>query len=136
LIGLPRVVFDMLLKRSTSPDWLVCSGKFITMPAWSHYPIPVVGVVIAFVGAFWVFTRRRDLIHLWATGVAGLLLYNSQFVSRIMIENYHWMYVWGPFLSLLMVLLVASPLEEGWRWAGLALRCLAAIVVLDVAAGC
>lgn len=137
LIGLPRIVFDLMLKRSTSPDWLIRAGKFLTVPAWSHYPIPVTGTLIALIGAVWVFTRRKDLIHLWATGVSALALYNSQALTRITVENYHWMYVWGPFLSFLLLLMaVLTLVEEGrGKWAGLALRGLAAIAVLDAAAG-
>jgi hypothetical protein len=134
-VGLPRVVFDMMLKRSTSTDWLVRSGKFITVPAWSHYPIPITGTFIALIGFIWVLARRRDLIHLWATGASALALYNSQAITRLMIENFHWLYVWGPFLTFLLLLMVVTPLVEDGRWAEVALRCLAVILVVDTAAG-
>jgi hypothetical protein len=136
VVGLPRIVFDAMLKRSTSTDWLVRSGKFVTVPAWSHYPIPITGTLIALIGLIWVLKRRRDLIHLWATGASALALYNSHALTRFMIENYHWLYVWGPFLTFLLTLMVVTPLVEDGRWAEAALRCLAAILVVDVAAGC
>jgi hypothetical protein len=135
LIGLPRIIGDVMLKRSTSADWLIRSGKFLTVPLGSHYPIPLVGTLVALIGFVWVFTRRRDLIPLWATGASGLALFNHHAFTGIMIENYHWMYVWGPALALLALLMVVPPLVEHGRWGKAASACLVVILALDMAAG-
>ena len=82
-----------------------------------------------------MWTRRRDLIHVWALGAAGLALYDSQIVTGITVENYHWLYVWGPCLSFLLCLMVAALLPEHGNRARIAFACLLAAALADVGAG-
>lgn len=142
LIGLPAVVLDFLLKRSTSPDWLLRTDKFLPIGRFDELLIPRVAttlIVLAAVIAWW---KRRDLLPIALLAIAGLLLTNHQVITKLQIENFHWDYVWGPALSILLVVLAAGAVSRGLagRWAtwgfgllvalgvvsGLGLRCVEA----------
>jgi len=135
LVGLPHVIADVMVKQSTPADWLIRSGKFVSRPRLSELDIPIMGSIVALIGLCWVWTRRRDLIYLWSLGVTGFLLYNNQIVTGLGIENYHWMYVWGPCFSFLLVLMAESLLPQEGRWARPAFVLLLGLGMADVAAG-
>lgn len=111
LIGLPSLISGFLLKRTTLPDWLQRSDKFLPISRLSELLIPTGAIILLIVCLLWVRYHRRDLIHLWSLAAAGILLANHQFLTGLQIENFHWLYVWGPSLSLLIILLVAGTLS-------------------------
>jgi hypothetical protein len=130
LIGLPSLVGDYLTKRSTSPDWLIRTDKFLPIPHLAELTLPKIAplALLATLPLAWKY--RRDLLHLWCLGLAGLLLVNHQVVTGLQIENFHFAaYVSHPCLTLLVVLGVAllirqaTRLRPAWPWlaAGLAL---------------
>jgi hypothetical protein len=135
LIGLPRFVTDIAISRSNSSDWLVRSGKMVPVSRLAQIDVPIMASIIAMVALIWVWTRRRDLLHLWAMGVSGLLLYNHQVLTAIQIENFHWMYVFGPCLSLLLILMIAAALPERGRLARALIGGLLIVAGADVAQG-
>jgi hypothetical protein len=135
LIGLPSVVASLMLKWSTPSDWLIRSGKLIHVSYLGGISLPKWAPVVVVLGFLWVWTRRRDLIHLWVLGTSGLILYGSHFLTGVDIENYHWMYVWGPCLSFLLALMVGSALPERGRWSRTAFGCLLAVVVANTTEG-
>ena len=51
---------------------------------------------------------HRELILPWSLAASGLFLMNHQVITGLQIENFHWSYVAGPCLSLLIGLLVAG----------------------------
>ena len=134
LIGLPQVIANVMIKQSTSSDWLIRSGK-LPVPRLADLDIPITGSMIALLGLYWVWTQCRDLIYLWALGASGLMLYNNQVITGVTVENYHWLYVWGPSLSFLLLVVAESVLLRDGRWARPAFVFLLAIAIADVAAG-
>ncbi|HWE37740.1 MAG TPA: hypothetical protein VG406_14325 [Isosphaeraceae bacterium] len=134
-IGLPRVVFDVMLKRSTAPDWLARFGKFVTVGRFEGLDVPKFAALLAVLGLAWVWARRRDLIYVWSLGAAGLALYHHQVVTRLQVENYHYMYVWGPCLALLLALWVADVLPARGPAARAGLAGLALVALADAGAG-
>ena len=48
----------------------------------------------------------------WSTAAAGLVLMNHQVMTGLQFENFHWSYVAGPCLSLLIGLLLANSLSR------------------------
>lgn len=66
LFGLPRFIADMMLRHSTLNDWLIRSGKFVPIPRLFEINVPFIASFLAVIGLFWVWTHRRDLIHVWA----------------------------------------------------------------------
>jgi hypothetical protein len=83
--------------------------------------IPKLALLILAIGLVWVWRRRKDLLFLWALAAAGLLLANHQIVTGLQINNFHWSYVWGPAITLLVVLLIVGevrrlhwPKEAAW----------------------
>jgi hypothetical protein len=108
LASLPALIVSALAKKHTLPDWLLRTDNFLPIGRMSELLIPVGAVVMLCVTGAWVLLRRRDLIYLWAMGIAGVLLANHQLITGLQIQNYHWAFVWGPALSTLIVLLVSE----------------------------
>ena len=67
-------------------------------------------VVLLVVTAVVVWRFRRELILPWSMAAAGLVLMNHQIMTGLQLENFHWSYVAGPCLSLLIGLLLAAGL--------------------------
>jgi hypothetical protein len=112
LVGLPQVVWGYVQKKSFSPDFLPRSDNFLPIARFSEFLIPRAGLLLLAVSLVWVWSRRRDLIHLWCLSAAGLALMNHQVVSGLQIQNHHWFYAWGPLLTLLVVLLCHGELSR------------------------
>lgn len=135
LVGLPHVVADLMVKQSTSPDWLIRSGKLVSRPHLSDVGVPTIGLIVALIGLWWVWTRRRDLTYIWTLGISGLALYLNHIVTGMDIENYHWNYVWGPCFSFLLVLMGESLLPQSGRWARPAFVLLLGLGIVGVSTG-
>ncbi len=135
LVGLPVIVAGMQLKRAGLIDWMARSSTFLPIPRTSGLTFPKLGILVAVVGMVWCLRSRRDLLYLWALGVAGLLLLNHQAVTGLEIQNFHWTYVWGPCLTLLAVLLVVGALAQRWSgpWSRTSLAATAVFVGLTLA---
>jgi hypothetical protein len=126
-LGALRVYWDLLLKQSTAPDWLVRSDKFVPISRLADLKPPVVATLVVLVGFVWIWRRRRDALYLWAMACAGVILFKSHIVTGRDIENYHWFYVWGPCCSLLLLLLIVCLLPREGAWGKL--TCLAVLTV-------
>jgi hypothetical protein len=111
LLGVPGLVSSYLLRRSTAEDWLLRSDKFLAIDRFSELIVPRPAVLLLLLGALVVWRHHRELILTWSLAASGLLLMNHQIVTGLQIENFHWSYVCGPSLSLLIGLLLA-------RWFG------------------
>ncbi|MBX6311807.1 MAG: hypothetical protein IRY99_02635 [Isosphaeraceae bacterium] len=108
LCGLPALINNALLRYSTSSDWLQRSDKFMPIGRFDELLLPKSALVLLLVGLVWVWLRRRELTYLWSLAFSGLFLLNQQVLTGLQIENFHWIYVYGPCLSLLLALLVAG----------------------------
>ena len=134
LIGLPAIVAGAKLKAGSS-EWLHRTDNFLPIARLSELEFPKLALVAVPVTLAWVLIRRRDLIHLWALTLAGLLLLNHQVVSGLQIQNFHWSYVWGPGLSLLLALLAWGELARLRSWPKALGWALAALTALEIGAG-
>ena len=134
LIGLPAIVAGAMLKKG-SPEWLHRTDNFLPIARLSELEFPRLAMVVIPVTFAWVLLRRRDLIHLWALTLAGLLLLNHQVVTGLQIQNFHWTYVWGPGVSLLLVLLTWGELSRRRPWPRGLAWALAALAAFEVGAG-
>jgi len=112
LVGAPALVLAALTKKHTLPDWLLRSDNFVPINRSSELLIPSASVVLLFAAGVWALWKRRDLIYLWAIAVAGLLLENHQVITGLQVQNFHWVYAWGPALSALIVLLVSDAVSR------------------------
>ncbi len=119
LMGLPIVVSDFLLKQSlpSVTDCLNRCDRFVTIGRLEGVELQKDWLVIPALSLAWVLIRQRDLIFVWALGMAGLVLENHQVLTRLQLENYHWAYVWGPAFSYLITLAVASEIGERLNWS-------------------
>ena len=135
LIGSYRLFYDMMLKRTTAPDWLVRSDKFVHVAPFTDLKPPIVASLVLVIGLVWIWTRRRDLIYVWAMGVVGVVLFKHHVLTGLNIENYHWLYVWGPCGSLLLLVLIVLLLPRRRPYAQLALGGLVIVCLADAALG-
>jgi hypothetical protein len=118
LLGIPSLVSSYLVKRATAPDWLLRSDKFLAIDRFSELRFPKPAVLLLVIGLFVVWRHRRELILLWSLAASGLALMNHQLITRLQIENFHWAYVCGPSLSLLVGLLLIGGLSRVPRSRG------------------
>jgi hypothetical protein len=116
LIGLPQVIQQALIKNTTNSDWLPRSDKFLPIPHFSELLIPTVAIFLICISIIWVLWKRRDLTYLWSLGVSGLVLANHQIITGLQIENFHWLYVWAPTISILAVVITLDLLSLLPSW--------------------
>ncbi len=120
LAGLPALVTSFLIKKASSPDWLVRTDLAVPIPRFSELLVPKVGMVLLVVLFIWIWKWRRDLIHIWAVAVAGMLLLNHQIITFLQMGNFHWTYVWGTCLTFLIMIAVADGLARFARLSRIA----------------
>jgi hypothetical protein len=106
----------------------------LPIPRFSDLLLPKLAILLLAVSLIWVWMRRRDLLFLWALAAAGLALTNHQIVTGLQISNFHWSYVWGPGISLLLVLLLVGEVR-GRGWAKPAVWGVVVLCVVHLAAG-
>lgn len=110
VVGLPSLLATFLLKKSTLPDWLPRTDYAVPIPRLSELLIPKIAIFLLIVLFIWVWRRRRDLIYVWALAASALLLMDHQILTRLQMQNFHWTYVWGPCLSMLILLALVDGL--------------------------
>jgi hypothetical protein len=135
LIGSYRLFHDMMLKQVTAKDWLVRSDKFVHVAPFADLKPPFVACLVLLIGFVWIWKKRRDLIYVWAMGVAGVVLFKHHVVTGLNIENYHWLYVWAPCCSLLFLLLLLELIPRRRPYAQLALAGLIIVCLADASLG-
>lgn len=135
LIGLPVVLQGSRVKRELGEAWFQRFDMFVPIPRLSEFIVQPVAFASILVCLGWCWMRRRELVPLATVTAAAVLLSNQQVLSGLQIENFHWMYAWGPCGVLLLSMLAwvgLSPVFTGRRW----LAALAAVAVgVHAAAG-
>jgi hypothetical protein len=53
LVGSYRLFYDMMLKRTTAPDWLVRSDKFVHVAPFTDLRLPIVTSLVLMIGLAW-----------------------------------------------------------------------------------
>ena len=135
LIGLPVIVSDFLVRHGRPDDWLMRTDKFVPIGRFEGLVLPTEILVVTVLGLAFVLVYRRDLVFVWALGLAGLLLENHQVLTRLKLDNYHWAYVWGPAFSYLTLLAVAATIEARNGWSPRACTAIGAVAALAYSAG-
>ncbi|HEX8203303.1 MAG TPA: hypothetical protein VF590_22695 [Isosphaeraceae bacterium] len=136
LVGLPEVVSSIGTRRQAAPDWPARVDVFYPVPRFTW---PTLGrgylleLLVLAACLVWIRARRRDLIGPWSLAVAGLAMVYHHVVTGLQMQNFHFHYVSGPILSLVLLLIAAPGLSghvEASRGWALGLWCL---VVLHLA---
>ena len=116
-------------------DWLARNDRLVPSGRFDLLVLPKEILLLSVLGLAFVLMRRRDLVFVWALGLAGLLLENSQVVTRLQFDNFHWEYVWGPAFCLLFLLAVATAIEAHVGWSATISATIAAVAALAFCAG-
>lgn len=134
VLGLPAVVTGAQVKARTPPDWFHRTDKFVTIGRFDELLIPKGPIVLWLLTTTLVFRRRHELTPLWCSVGAGLLCANQQIVTKLQIENFHWLIGMGSALSILLGALVAPIVLE---YAGKARRTrwLVPLLLLQIGVG-
>jgi hypothetical protein len=135
LIGSYRIFYDIMLKLSTSPDWLIRTDKFVHVSRLADLKLPILAGLILVVGFVWIWKQRRELIYVWTMGLSGYVLFKHGVLTGLDIENYHWMYVWAPCCSLLLLLMVVAILPREGPRARVALMGVMVVGLADAGMG-
>ncbi len=128
LVGLPAVWASWRVKHLASPDWLPRVNKFLPIPRTSELLLPLGAWLMLAAALIWIWQRHRELRHLALLTLAALLLVDHQLVTGLDIQNYHWVFVWGPTLYVLVLGVFAGPLD---RFVGQSYgRCLLCVLLV------
>ena len=108
VLGLPALWQSYSLKKTNGIDWLQRSDKFISIGPMQELLLPL-GSLALLVGAFfWDRKNGNKYRPLIIFILGGFFLLNHQLLSRLQIENFHWNYAIGPFLSALSLLILCD----------------------------
>jgi hypothetical protein len=107
LIGMPSLVLVFDTWSSNSADWLARSDKFLAIGRFSELNVPLPATLLLLAAAV-VVRYRRELFLPWSLAASGIFLMNHQVLTGLQIENFHWSYIAGPCLSLLIGLMLAD----------------------------
>jgi hypothetical protein len=123
LIGIPAILSGFSLKNSTGHDWLQRTDNFVPIPHFSEQLWFIIPDCVLMISLFWVLIRRRDLLPVWALAFSGMILANHQIITGLQIENYHYIYVFGPVFSLLVISAFAAAAERFEQRRPLLVKC-------------
>jgi len=119
MVGLPAVLSGAQAKRELGTAWLQRFDMFVPVPRFDEFILHPVAfaLIAACVAACWF--RRRDLLPIALVAAAAALLCNHQILTGTQVENFHWMYVWGPCGVLILLVLAWAGLQAHFnsrRW--------------------
>jgi hypothetical protein len=84
----------------------------------------------------WVLRKRRDLLPVWALAFSGMILIDHQIFTGLQIQNYHYVYVFGPMVSVLVISAFAAAAQHFEKWKPVLVRvCLGALCVGSLVSG-
>lgn len=136
LLGFPAVAHDLLIKHGGPAEGLQRVSYFLPMPRRAGFFLPRIPIALTAISYLWIrHERRTELTYLLSLAIAGLLLNNSEVLTGVDIREGHWQVVWGPAISLLIVILVASWASRHISWRRLATCALWVFLGLYVVTG-
>lgn len=135
LIGLPSVAYGYVVAHRNPTDWGIRSDFLRRIPHFSQLGLPKVGLILLPLSFIWVWRYRRDLVPLWALAASGLLLAHHQIITGLQMQNLHWGYVWGPVLSVVVMLCVAGEAARHDRIKRIAVPVLIGLCALMIGSG-
>jgi hypothetical protein len=112
VVGLPALVHDFYVSRLASAEALSRFWFLPGAPARGMISMSDGSILVLCVLGYWIWRNQRyDLIYLWSLAVAGVLLTRQSLVTGIFIHDFHWQWLWPPFRTILLVI-VLTPF---WR---------------------
>jgi len=109
VLGSIPLVENIKFKWSAQLGWPQRIDYFLPIDHFSELSFPKWPILSLIVSALLIWRlRKRDFWFVWSIGAAALILRDNQIVTGLQLQNFHWIYVYGPILSLLIVLICAE----------------------------
>ncbi len=112
LIGLPEVLKGSVIKHTFGVEWLYRTDKFVTIPRFSELHYSKLGILLLILTGFGILWRYRELRYVWLLAVVATALENHQIITGLQIENFHWEYVHGIALSVMLAIIVGKSIAK------------------------
>jgi hypothetical protein len=108
VLGIPSLLWGMHTRAAAIG--LPRISLFLPIPRLSYFVIPKGILLLLAITGLWLTVRaRRDLVFLWSTALAALLLVDSHVITGLQLHNTHWILIAGPLsIALLLIMVVAE----------------------------
>lgn len=135
LLGAPALLAGRALKEMSHPDVLPRNNFFLPIPRFAELLWPKAALLVFVVLCALALWKKRERFYYPAlVALAAALLLNHQLVTKLQIQNFHYMYVLGPVAYLAFVGLGLALLAERMPRARL-VALLAGVTALSVLTG-
>ena len=119
LVGLPALLANAGAKHSQGEGWLQRLDLFLPIGRFDGLNVHKGVWIYCILASGFVWRRHRDLLPFWCLAIAGLLLMDHQVLTKLQIQNDHFIFTWSIPAFLLVVTLVTRELRSrfaGQRW--------------------
>lgn len=112
VLGCPNIIMASLFKNSYSKDWLMRTDHFLPIDHFSELLIPKAPLIAMVILLFAFWKKRVELRFFLILGISGIIMTNHQIFSGLQIQNFHYSYLRGPVITLLIYILGFGYLEK------------------------
>jgi len=135
VVGSPELARMLVSRKGQGTEWLQRFDEFVRIGRLTEHGHFLLSALLVVATYFVVRRWRRDLMYLWCLCAAGFICIHEQLLSGLQMENYHWAYLFGPCMILLLTVLVIEAVEGGSAAARWARGALVIAVALNAGAG-
>jgi hypothetical protein len=135
VIGSPELARMMFARSGQGTEWLQRFDEFVPIPRLSEHGRFFLSALLVVVTFLIVRRYYRQLLYLWCLCAAGFIMIHEQVFTGLQMENYHWAYLFGPCMILLLVLLTVEWLERMGAHVRRAREVVILVLLLNAAAG-
>lgn len=111
VVGSPTLAANFLTKAQYGDEWLVRNEYFVQI-ADASLALPKKALLLHAIAGWVVFRWQRQLLPLWVTGSAALVLSISHSITGLYIQPWHWAGVYGMASNVIMLTQAAIMLSQ------------------------
>lgn len=111
-LGVPALIANVLTKATAAEGWLDRLQLFSHGHTGLGFVWPKVVAVLLLVCAGFVWRRHRDLLFIWCLVAVAMALSVHERFTGIIMQNWHYSFIWGPLLCLLSYGIMARELQR------------------------
>jgi hypothetical protein len=125
-VGSPALLQNFLTKLHYGDEWLVRNEYFVPVLVRT-WDLPKLALALYAITAPYAFRIRPQLLPVWLTGFASILLSQSHHLTGILLQPFHWLMAPGPLVAILLFHAAA----DAWRkWGTLRIPAVAAATAI------